>query len=97
NILIHREASYITKGSIGNLFRWLDDLHYQKCIHPHSLEEIKKHADERVVATFQAKLSSYHTLKTLAPTSPTIESIRTKYDTTENDAIEPKLLKEVDA
>ena len=46
--IIHREASTIFNEDIGNLFRWLDKLHYEKCIHPLTLEEIKKHKDKKV-------------------------------------------------
>jgi predicted nucleic acid-binding protein len=69
NILIHREASTVVRRDIGNVFYWLDKLRHDKCAHPVSVEEIQKHKDEKVRAAFQAKLQSYHTLKTTAPMS----------------------------
>ena len=67
NILIHREAAIVVRSDIGKLFLWLDKLKYEKCVHPLSLNEIAAHQDARVRTTFQAKLQSYHVLKTTAP------------------------------
>lgn len=94
NILIHREASKVVNEEIGILFNWLDKLHYEKCIHPLSLAELKKYSDAEVVKTFQAKLQNYVTLKTEAPEVPEISEIR-KNDHTENDRIDTSLLKEL--
>jgi predicted nucleic acid-binding protein len=41
NIVIHREASTVVNSSIGILFRWLDKLKFDKCVHPVTLAEIK--------------------------------------------------------
>lgn len=95
NILIHREASNIVREDIGYLFKWLDKLKYDKCIHPYSISEIEKHKNDKVVNTFKIKLSSYDELKTLASDSPEITAIRSKYDGNENDSIDTSLLSEV--
>jgi len=95
NILIHREASKIVNEEIGNLFNWLDRLHYEKCIHPLSISELEKHSNPVVVKTIQTKIQNYNTLKTEAPESSEISTIRTKYDKNENDNIDTSLLKEV--
>lgn len=95
NIIIHREANRIKLNEIGTLFRWLDDLHYQKCVHPLTIDEIRKHADPIVVKTFEAKINNYHSLQTLAPESPRITAIRAKYDKTENDRVDTSILNEV--
>jgi predicted nucleic acid-binding protein len=95
NILIHREASKIVNEGIGTLFNWLDRLHYEKCIHPLSIEELKKHSDPEVVKTIQTKIKNYNTLKTEAPEIEAITQIRNKYDRNENDCIDTSLLKEV--
>lgn len=95
NILIHREASKVINEEIGNLFHWLDQLHYEKCIHPLSLIELKKHSDVNVVKTIQIKLQNYITLKTEAPEVPKIVAIREKYDHSENDNVDTSLLKEL--
>jgi len=95
NILIHREANRVLNEDIGTLFGWFDKLHYEKCIHPLSLSEIQKHKDDEIVNTIRAKIQNYALLKTEAPESPEIETIRDKYDQDENDAIDTSLLKEV--
>ena len=95
NILIHREASRTIREDIGTLFFWLDKLQYQKCIHPLSLVEIRKHNDPRIVNTMETKLKNYNVLKTEAPELPAIQNIRSKFDQNENDRIDTSLIKEV--
>lgn len=95
NIVIHREARSVRNASIGTLFRWLDKLHHEKCVHPASVEEIKKHADKELVASFQRKLDSYAILKTVAPEHPSIARLRARMDKTENDQIDTSLLNEL--
>lgn len=95
NILIHREAATVILDEIGYLFNWLDKLKYEKWIHQSSIEEIHKHADKKVVSSFEKKLNSYNLLKTQAPETPEIQAIRTKYDNNDNDSIDTSLLKEV--
>lgn len=95
NILIHREASKVVNEEIGNLFHWLDRLHYEKCIHPLSISELEKHFDDNVVKTFHTKLKSYIEIKTEAPESTEIAAIRKKYDRNNNDQNDTTLLKEL--
>lgn len=95
NILIHREAGRVVNEEIGNLFNWLDRLHYEKCIHPLSLSELEKHFDENVVKTFRTKLQSYNVIKTEAPEVAEIVEIRRRFDRNQNDGIDTSLLKEV--
>lgn len=95
NILIHREASKVIREDIGYLFRWLNRLKYEQCIHPLSISEIEKHKDKNVVASFKIKLNSYYLLKTTAPESPAITAIKAKYDVTPNDEIDTALVNEV--
>jgi predicted nucleic acid-binding protein len=94
NILIHREARTVVREDIGLLFRWLDQLKYDKCIHPGSIEEIKKHADPEVVRTLEVKLGSYYVLKTLANDSVAILNLR-RDDKSENDVLDTSLLSEL--
>jgi predicted nucleic acid-binding protein len=94
NIVIHREASTVVKKDIGVLFNWLDRLHYEKCVHPLTIAEIRKHKDRRVVDTFNAKIQSYTELKTEAPESPAIQQIRSS-DQSENDRNDTSVVKEV--
>lgn len=37
NIIIHRESMQATNYSIGQLYYWLDKLHYVKLIHPYTI------------------------------------------------------------
>ena len=96
NILIHREAATVVRRDIGSLFFWLDKLRCDKCVHPASLEEIGKHQDARVRSTFEAKLQSYHVLKTIAPSSDAIQQVGAS-DTTENDRNDTLLISELHA
>lgn len=95
NIIIHREANRVSIKEIGVLFKWLDKLHYDKCIHPLSLDEIRKHKNTSVVETIEIKIQNYNLLKTEAPEVPEIQKLRSNYDHNENDKIDTSLLKEV--
>lgn len=75
NIVIHREGSFIVNEEIGTLFHWLDQLNYEKCIHPISIKEIQQHQDKKLVHSMEMKLKSYYTLQTEAPIDPRIQSI----------------------
>lgn len=96
NILIHREASTPIRDDIGTLFRWLDELKYEKLLHPDSLTEVHKHADPRVVRALERKLQSYRALKTRAQDTPVIAQLR-KNDQNDNDKIDTSMLAEVAA
>ena len=95
NIVIHREASHVVNEDIGTLFRWLDRLHYEKCVHPLTLEEIGRHADKRIVESMQIKLDTYHILKTTAPLNTAIATIIHSTDKTDNDINDSKILNEL--
>ena len=95
NIIIHREASRVINQEIGLLFRWLDKLHYQKCVHPLTIEEIKKYQNAQTVKSFVIKLDNYSILKTEAPIHPSIKSINQQLDKTDNDINDSKLLNEL--
>ncbi len=96
NILIHREAGVIDRADIGVLFRWLDRIRAEKCIHPGSIEEIERHGDPLVVRSFKAKLASYQVLRTNAPETPDITAVRAA-DVTANDKFDTSLLLELAA
>jgi len=95
NIIIHREAGKVTNQDIGILFKWLDKAKYQKCIHPVTLYEINKNPNAATVSTFNIKMDSYEQLLTVAPMSPFVMSVSTKYDKNENDKNDSILLNEV--
>ena len=55
---------------------------------PYSVDEVKKHADPAVVRTFEMKLKSYKSLKTLAPDTPSVAQLGATAQT-ENEPIRP--------
>lgn len=91
NILIHREARTVIRDDIGTLFRWLDRIGYEKCVHPDSVVEVKRHQDASVVKTFERKLQSYSLLRTLAEDTPEIAALRPG-DKTPNDRVDTSML-----
>lgn len=95
NILIYRETNKVVRKDIGSLFFWLDNLKYQKCVHPFSIDEIRRHKDPVVVASMETKLQNYHVLRTQAPETAAIQKIRATFDNNDNDNIDTALLKEV--
>jgi rRNA-processing protein FCF1 len=95
NIIIHREANRILNRDIGILFRWLDKGKYIKCIHPITIEELKKNSNKETSETIAIKLESYEPLKTIAPITEKVLSIVDKIDTTANDRSDTILLNEV--
>ena len=97
NILIHREAPVVLRQNIGIVFRWLDRLRYEKCIHPESIREIERHDDQRVRNAFRAKLASYRTIQAPAPLTPAVQSLSNQLDSTENDLVDSKILNELAA
>lgn len=94
NIIIHREASRIYNQDIGLLFNWIDKLHYEKCVHPLTIEEIGSYQDEEVVNTMRIKIGNYNQLKTDSPETEKISFLR-HTDKSRNDFIDTSLLKEV--
>jgi predicted nucleic acid-binding protein len=96
NILIHREASKVVREDIGPLFRWMEELKYERLVHPDSVDEVRKHADHHVVTTLERKLQSYKTLRTKAPDTADIAKLRVE-DKSENDKVDTSMLAEVAA
>jgi len=95
NIIIHREASTVINNNIGTLFRWLDRLKYTKCVHPITLDEIRKHKDPIILKAMSIKLKSYEILKTEAPLAPEIAYIIKTLDKDQNDINDSRLLNEL--
>lgn len=95
NIIIHREAGRIVNQDIGILFKWLDKARYEKCVHPVTIEEINKNPNKETVQTFNAKLDSYQTLKTVAPLADKVAKVSVRYDRNENDKNDTILINEV--
>lgn len=95
NIIIHREASKVLNSDIGILFQWLDKLHHEKCVHPLTADELKRHTDAKVVETMSIKLGNYHILKTEAPLNESVKSVSDTIDKNDNDLADTKLINEV--
>ena len=95
NIVIHREAITVVDEDIGVLFKWLDNLHYTKCIHSVTVEEIEKHEDPKVRKSFKVKLGSYNVLKTKAPMSDAVRQILEPLDKNQNDLNDTTIVNEL--
>lgn len=95
NIIIHRETPHVKNLSIGILFNWLDKVHYDKCVHPITVEEINKNSNQETKDSFNAKLQSYVLLQTVAPLDENVERITCQIDVNENDRNDTRLLNEV--
>jgi predicted nucleic acid-binding protein len=95
NIIIHREAGRVANQDIGVLFKWLDKVKYQKCIHPVTLAEIDKNPNKGTVEAFKVKMESYEHLLTVAPMEGKVNAVSNKFDQSENDKNDTILLNEV--
>lgn len=95
NIIIHRENIIPTNNTIGQLFYWLDRLHYEKLIHPFSLEELRKYQNPQMQKLYDAKLSAYTQMKSVAPQTETFIKLIANSPKTANDKIDNQLLNEV--
>ncbi len=95
NIIIHREANRVLNQNIGVLFNWLDRLHYSKCVHPLTAEELGRHSDKSVTETMQIKLLNYQVLEAPAPMHADVQKVGDTVDIQDNDANDTKLLNEV--
>jgi predicted nucleic acid-binding protein len=95
NIVIHREAAIVVDEDIGVLFRWLDNLHHTKCIHPVTAEELEKHEDIKVRKSLKVKLASYNILKTKAPMSHAVQKLSEQLDKNQNDINDTLIINEL--
>lgn len=94
NIIIHRENKKVTNYSVGQLFKWLDKLNYEKIIHPYSIEEINKYIYSDPLESMVLKLA-YNVLKTVKePDHAFLSKLVSPYKS-ENDKIDNCLLYEV--
>ena len=75
NVIIYRETDRILNENTPDLFKWLDKLHYDKFIHPLTIDEISKYENTTLRDVILSKLSSYNCLSSLAPLNPKIEEI----------------------
>ena len=95
NIVVHREAATVVDEDIGVLFRWLDNLHHTKCIHPVTVAELEKHEDPKVRKSIKIKLANYNVLKTKAPMSDEVRRISKELDRSQNDLDDTLIINEL--
>lgn len=95
NIIIHRENVKATNLSIGQLFYWLDALHYEKTIHPYTVQELRKYSNEQMQSLYDAKLSAYTQMKNIAPQTSDFVQLLKDVPKTDNDRIDNQLLFEL--
>lgn len=95
NIIIHRENTKVTNYSIGSLYHWLDCLHYEKMVHPYSVDELRKYHNEQMQDLYDAKLSAYTPVHSIAPQTDEFKELLADTPKTENDKIDNQLLCEV--
>lgn len=94
NIIIHRENTRASNYGIGLLYYWLDKLGYEKCIHSYSMAELRKLKDENIQDLYDAKLSAYTKLKTVAEQTKEFKA-RLPEEKSQNDEIDNQLLYEL--
>ena len=94
NLIIHREAATVVRDDIGEVYRWIDNLKYEKFIHPDTVKELSSHKDERVVRSMTAKIGAYNQLRTITPDSNEIVNLRLN-DTTPQDVCDTNIIKEL--
>lgn len=95
NIIIHREANKVIEYDIGQLFNWMDKLHYEKYVHPITISEIKTYQNKQVVETFSIKLDSYNRIKHQLPFSEKVQDLSFEFDKNDNDVNDTHLLNEI--
>jgi predicted nucleic acid-binding protein len=95
NIIIHRESPVVKHREIGVLFRWLDNLHYEKCVHHASVNEIKKLKPGNTLDAFSIKLDSYNLLSIPTSMNAVVQKVCGPIDQNENDRIDSLLVNEL--
>lgn len=95
NIIIHREASRLTRKDIGILFLWLDRLRYEKLIHPVTVQELAKLKNTDTADTMAGKIASYVLIRNSSSLLEEVAALSQKLDRNENDKNDTKILNEV--
>ena len=96
NIVIHRENVKATNLSIGQLFHWLDVLHYEKIIHPYTVDELRKYSSEQIQMLYDAKLAAYTKMKSVAIQTPDFVKLLDDTPKTDNDIIDNHIKEHAD-
>ncbi|MEN6599022.1 MAG: hypothetical protein ABFC21_01215 [Rectinema sp.] len=95
NIIIHRETMNSLADGIGLLYRRLDQLGYEKCLHRISYEELMSYHDPKITKIMDIKSRSYCVIENATPIcDDRIKKILAS-DKTTNDINDTKLINEV--
>ncbi len=92
NIIIHREGNYPLNKDIGILYKWLDNLHYSKCIHQITINEIDKLKAGNTREIMGIKLNSYNALQVQSVLNSRVKSVSDSVDANDNDRNDTLLL-----
>lgn len=95
NIIIHRETMQATNYTIGKLYYWLDKLHYEKLLHPYTIEELRKANNKQQQQLYDARLSAYTHMQCVARQTAEFTSLLVEPPKTDNDKIDNQLLFEL--
>jgi hypothetical protein len=95
NIIIHREGYYPLNKDIGVLFKWLDNLHYTKCVHQITVNEINRLKAGNIREVMTIKLDSYNILQVQPAINSRVKSVADSVDVNENDQNDTLLLNEI--
>ena len=95
NIIIPREVGKTKNYQIGKLYKWLDQLKYEKYVHYETINEINNHKDPDIKESFNIKFDSYHHIKHPLEFHLDVQKVSSIYDQNQNDLIDTKLLNEV--
>ncbi|MFZ5858337.1 MAG: PIN domain-containing protein [Chloroflexota bacterium] len=95
NIIIHREGNYPLNRDIGVLFKWLDNLHYTKCVHQITINEINKLKAGNTREVLNIKLDAYNALQVQASLNSRVKSVSDSVDVNDNDRNDTLLLNEL--
>ena len=95
NIIIHRENTRATNPTIGQLYYWLDRLHYDKLIHPLSVTELRKYNNQQMQELYDARLSAYTEMRSIATQTEQFQVLLSSAPNSKNDVVDNQLLFEV--
>lgn len=96
NIIIRRESSNNVSFEVTNLYKWFNKKHITTYIHKLSKDEIRKHADARVIQNMLAKIQAYDELPVFNNnTDDYFNNVVNKYSQNDNSKIDNALLLEV--
>lgn len=95
NVIIHRENTKATSFTIGKLFYWLDKLHYEKLIHPYSIDELRKYRNPQMQSLYDTKIDAYTEMRCIAPQTAEFTALLSDTPKTANDQIDNQLLCEL--